>query len=90
MEIPAKHVRAGLILIDAMAGLLLEGDMPEVGEKVEVGPGLEVCLQPWQEVAVTAPDGAPGSNSFRAAARSEEEKANSRLAPTRAVLPERS
>ena len=72
MEIPAKHVRAGLILIDAMAGLLLEGDMPEVGEKVEVGPGLEVCLQPWQEVAATAHDGAPGSNSFRAAARSEE------------------
>ena len=32
----------------------------------------EVCLQPWQEVAVTAHDGAPGSNSFRAAARSEE------------------
>jgi uncharacterized protein YegJ (DUF2314 family) len=46
--------------------------MPAPGERIEVGPGLDVCLQPWQEVAATVTDGAPGSNSFRAAARSEE------------------
>jgi len=68
LELPASHVRAGLILLDAMAGLLLEGDMPEAGEVFEVGPGLPVTLQPWREVAATMEAGMPGSTAFRAAA----------------------
>ena len=68
LELPADHVRAGLILLDALAGLLLEGEMPEPGEVFEAGPGLEVTLQPWREVAATMEEGTPGSASFRAAA----------------------
>jgi uncharacterized protein YegJ (DUF2314 family) len=70
LELPATHVRAGLILLDAMAGLLLEGEMPPAGEVFEVGPGLNVTLQPWQEVAATIEEGVPGSKAFRAAAAS--------------------
>ena len=68
LELPASHVRAGLIMLDAMAGLLLEGEMPVAGEVFEVGPGLPVTLQPWREVAATMDAGMPGSAAFRAAA----------------------
>lgn len=68
LELPASHVRAGLILLDAVAGLLLEGDMPDAGEVFEVGPGLSITLQPWREVAATMDAGMPGSADFRAAA----------------------
>jgi len=68
LELPASHVRAGLIMLDAMAGLLLEGEMPAAGEVFEVGPGLPVTLQPWREVAATMDAGMPGSAAFRAAA----------------------
>ena len=84
LELPATHVRAGLILLDAMAGLLLEGDMPEPGEVFEAGPGLEVTLQPWREVAATMEDGTPGSQAFRAAAGSDGD--HSPLLGVRAVI----
>jgi len=68
LELPSTHIRAGLILLDAMAGLLLEGDMPAPGEIFEAGPGLPITLQPWREVAATIEDGVPGSTAFRSAA----------------------
>ncbi len=68
LELPASHVRAGLIMLDAMAGLLLEGEMPKAGAVFEVGPSLPITLQPWREVSATIEEGVPGSTAFRAAA----------------------
>ncbi len=85
LELPATHVRAGLILLDAMAGLLLEGEMPPPGEVFEAGPGLEITLQPWREVAATMDEGTPGSQAFRAAAASGDGE-HSPLLGVRAVI----
>ncbi len=84
LELPASHVRAGLILLDALAGLLLEDPMPQAGEVFEAGPGLPVTLQPWREVAATMDAGAPGSAAFRAAAAQADEP--SPLLGVRAVI----
>lgn len=83
LEIPEDHVQAGLALLNAAAGLVLDGPLPAPGEPLELGPDLAVVLQPWQAVAVTMEDAAPGSRAFRAALTGD---AGDALAGPRAVL----
>jgi uncharacterized protein YegJ (DUF2314 family) len=60
LEVPTALVHAAGELLNSIAGRLLEEPTPPPGEPYSVGPGLEVTLHPWQEVAQFIADEAPG------------------------------
>lgn len=65
VDLPAEHMDAGVALLNAVAGQLLERAIPAPGEPVEIGPGLSVVFQPWTVVAGQLDKGAPGSRESR-------------------------
>jgi len=67
LDLPSEHMEAGVALVNAVAGLLLETAIPTPGAPLEIGPGIRIALQPWQVVAETLEKGAPGSADSRAA-----------------------
>lgn len=64
LEVDGRLVDAGIALLDAIAGRLIEETPPPPGAPFAAGPGLEVTLQPWQDV-VDYVDEAPGGRGDR-------------------------
>ena len=65
LEVPPAQVDAASEVITAMAGRLLEEPAPAPGEPFALGPGLDVTLQPWQDVASYLEEGSPGGLADR-------------------------
>lgn len=66
LDLPIQNMDAGVALLHAIAGWLLEVPIPAPGAPLEIGPGMVVTLQPWQVVAKQLAADAPGSEASRA------------------------
>jgi uncharacterized protein YegJ (DUF2314 family) len=66
LDVPRSHADAGAALLSALAELVIEHGLPPPGEPFEIGAGLEIAVQPWEEAAKYVAEGAPGSASMRA------------------------
>lgn len=64
LAVPGRSIEPAAELIDTIAGRLLEVPVPSPDDVLEVGPGLEITLQPWQVVAPFVGD-APGGAADR-------------------------
>lgn len=71
LDLPVERMDAGVALLNAVAGLLLDVAIPAPGEPLEIGPGLKVTLQPWRKVAEALEKDAPGSVASREALSGE-------------------
>lgn len=59
LEVPQRFVRTAADLLEAIAARSLEAELPRPGEAFEIGPGIEVTFQKWEDVACYL-GGAPG------------------------------
>ena len=73
MGVPAERTAEAVELIGNLAAMSLELDLPEAGDPIEIGPGMQVCLQPVQDLAGTLPDEVPGSMASRHTGDEQEE-----------------
>ncbi len=64
LEVPCPLVRAGVELLDTIAGRMFETMLPPPGEPFAIGPDLDVTFRPWQDVAPAVADG-PGGMAAR-------------------------
>ncbi|MEE2894581.1 MAG: DUF4026 domain-containing protein [Planctomycetota bacterium] len=71
LEFPGTHLEAGVRLLDAAAGLLLEDGPPPPEVPYALGPDASVTLVPWAEVAATLDRESLGSDEDRAALSQE-------------------
>jgi hypothetical protein len=60
LEVPAESAPAAAELVNDVANLLLERPIPSPGLPFEIGTGLSVTFQPWQEMLSYLPREAPG------------------------------
>lgn len=70
LEVPQRSVRTAADLLEAIAARSLEADLPDPGEPFEIGPGIEVTFQKWEEVARYL-GGAPGGLCDRTDSRGD-------------------
>ncbi len=64
LEVPGPLVRAGVELLDTIAGRMFETMLPPPGEPFAIGPDLDVTFQPWQDAAPAVENG-PGGMAWR-------------------------
>lgn len=67
LEVPSARAPVAATLLNDVAELLLEVELPEPGDALEVGVGLKIALQPWSAVGAFLRDGAAGTSEDRAA-----------------------
>jgi len=60
LEVPVDYGEHAAELIDDVAAMLLERPAPLPGAPLEIGTGLALTLQPWQQVAPFVGDDVPG------------------------------
>lgn len=65
LQVPIKQVTQACELINTIAGRLLEEQPPESGCNMQIGPQMNISLQPWQEIAPLLAENVPGSMSDR-------------------------
>jgi len=65
LDVPFKHVNAGVALLQGMAGLMLEVMPPAPGLAWRLGQDVTVALRSWDEVAPLLADELPGSMALR-------------------------
>lgn len=61
LEVPKHAARSAAELINDIANLLLERPIAPPGVPFDIGTGLAITFQPWQEMVAYLPDGAPGA-----------------------------
>lgn len=71
LEVPVARAAQAADLLQDVAGLLLERDVPAPGTAFEIGPDLLVSLRRWEDVAPHVSEDAPGGMSDRAGVRAE-------------------
>jgi hypothetical protein len=65
VDVPPAHANAAAGLLNDVAALWLESDLPAPDAPFEIGPDLAVVVRPWSEVAGALPAGAPGGIADR-------------------------
>jgi len=65
MGVPAERTAEAVELIGTLAALSLEIDLPDAGVPMEIGPDMQICFQPAEEVIGSLPDSMPGSRASR-------------------------
>lgn len=67
LEVPGRHVRGAVTLLNGIAALCLTETLPPPGGVASVGVNVQVSFQPWQEVVRYLDPGALGSVADRRA-----------------------
>ncbi|MDA1105945.1 MAG: DUF2314 domain-containing protein [Planctomycetota bacterium] len=65
LGLPVEHAQSGVVLLQTLASLLLEGEMPTPGTTLEIGDQLAVSLRRSTLVSATLPELALGSVAWR-------------------------
>ena len=60
LDVPASSADEAAGLLNEVAALWLEMELPAPGEPLEIGPQMSVQVRPWREGAAGLPDGTPG------------------------------
>lgn len=65
LQVPIDQVTQSCELINTIAGRLLEERPPEPGCDMQIGPHMNVTLQPWQKIAPLLAENIPGCMTDR-------------------------
>ena len=65
LQVPIKEVTQACKLINTIAERLLEERPPESGCDMQIGPQMNIMLQPWQKIAPLLAENMPGSMADR-------------------------
>jgi len=60
LDVPPEYAEEAGGLINAIAELAFENDLPEPGDRFSPGPDIELALQPWEVAAKYLAEGTPG------------------------------
>lgn len=68
LELPGRHVGAGVALLNGIAALALAAPIPQPGTVAAIGQNLRVAFRPWREAAAYLDAASVGSVADRRAA----------------------
>jgi uncharacterized protein YegJ (DUF2314 family) len=71
LEVAPDLAGIAVIVLNDLAELLLEVELPPPGEPLEIGPGLRIAFQPWEVAAAHVAEGVRGGMNRRVNGRGE-------------------